>query len=124
MCGNKSVFVDLDESFQNTVKFGDSYVVPTVMGRGRVKFQTKANSIQTISNVLFIPSLKTNLLSLGQLQDKGYKINIEDGKYRVQDSKQVLIAQAKMTKNRMFPLYIHHVTHSCLFTTLKGTSWL
>lgn len=94
------------------------------MGRGRVKFQTKANSIQTISNVLFVSSLKTNLLSWGQLQEKGYKINIEDGQCRVQDSKQVLIAQAKISKNRMFPLYIHHVTHSCFSTTLKGTIWL
>ncbi|KAL5826228.1 hypothetical protein ACOSQ4_018025 [Xanthoceras sorbifolium] len=35
MCGDKNAFSDLDESFRNTVKFGDESTV-SVMGRGRV----------------------------------------------------------------------------------------
>ncbi|KAL5761600.1 hypothetical protein ACOSP7_017864 [Xanthoceras sorbifolium] len=35
MCGDKNAFSDLDESFRNTVKFGDKSTV-SVMGRGRV----------------------------------------------------------------------------------------
>ncbi|XP_031279933.1 uncharacterized protein LOC116138363 [Pistacia vera] len=66
MCGDKSAFSDLDESFCDNVKFGDNSKV-SVMGKGRVSIQTKGNSTQTISNVLFVPDLKTNLLSVGQL---------------------------------------------------------
>ncbi|KAA8532168.1 hypothetical protein F0562_006691 [Nyssa sinensis] len=78
MCGDKKAFSDLDESFRNNVKFGDNSTV-SVMGKGKVTLQTKEHSTHTISNVLFVPDLKTNLLSVGQLQEKGYEISIKDG---------------------------------------------
>ncbi|XP_059627119.1 uncharacterized protein LOC132269916 [Cornus florida] len=56
MCGDKSVFSDLDESFRGMVKFGDNSKV-SVMGK----------------------DLKSNLLSMGQLQEKGYGIVIKAG---------------------------------------------
>lgn len=43
MCGNKSAFSELDESFRNIVKFGDNSSV-SVMGKGNVTIQTKENS--------------------------------------------------------------------------------
>ena len=112
MWGDKSVFFYLDESFRNTVRFGDNSTV-FVFGKGKVTFQTKGNS-HSISNVLFILDLKSNLLCVGQLHEKGYEISIKDGVCRIQDEKLGLIAQTKMMENRMFPLYLYHATHSCL----------
>jgi hypothetical protein len=113
MCGDNEAFSDLDESFRNFVKFGDNSMV-SVMGKGKVIVQTKENSTHTIANVLFVPELKTNLLSVGQLQEKGYEIYIKDGVCQIQDAKLGLIAQVNMTANRMFPLYLHNTTQSCL----------
>lgn len=78
MCGKKSVYHKLDESFRDTVRFGDNSAV-SIMGKGKVSIQTKVDSIQSISNVLFVPDLKTNLLSAGQLQEKGHEITTKDG---------------------------------------------
>ena len=50
-----------------------------VMREWHVIIHTKGNATQTISNVLFVPDLKTNLLSISQLQEKGYEILIKDG---------------------------------------------
>ncbi|KAH7571499.1 hypothetical protein JRO89_XS04G0063100 [Xanthoceras sorbifolium] len=95
MCGDKRVLSDLDESFCNTVKFGDNSTV-FVMGKGNVTLQTKENSTHTISNVLFVPDLKTNLLSVGQLQEKGYEISIKDkvceGQQHVRNQQQAVPA--------------------------------
>ncbi|KAL5769621.1 hypothetical protein ACOSP7_013775 [Xanthoceras sorbifolium] len=91
MCGDKKVFSDLHEPFRNTVKFGDNSTI-SVVGKGNVTLQTKENSTHIISNVLFVPDLKTNLLSVGQLQEKGYEISIKDGVCRIQDAKLRLIA--------------------------------
>ena len=66
MCGDKTMFSDLDEAFRNTVSFGDNSKV-SVMGKASVKISTKGNAEQVISNVFFVPDLKTNLLSVGQL---------------------------------------------------------
>lgn len=122
VCGDKSAFSDLDETFRNTVKFGNDSTV-SVMGKGRVAIQTKESS-HSISNVLFIPELKTNLLSVGQLQEKGYEISIKEGVCRIHDEKLGLIAQVKMTANRMFPLYLHHTAHSCFAANFKDIAWL
>ncbi|VFR00741.1 unnamed protein product [Cuscuta campestris] len=92
MCGDKNVFTTLDESFRNTVKFGDNSTV-SVMGKGTVSHQAKDNSTHIISDVLFVPDLKPNLLSIGQLQEKGYEVSIKDGVCRIRDAKLGLIAQ-------------------------------
>ncbi|KAL5862320.1 hypothetical protein ACOSQ3_003607 [Xanthoceras sorbifolium] len=123
MCGDKSAFSELDESFRNIVKFGDNSTV-SVMGKGNVSIRTKANFIQIISNVFFVPDLKTNLLSIGQLQEKGYEIIIKDGVWRIQDPKKDLIAQVNMTANRMFPLHLHNITNLCFSAKLKNEAWL
>ncbi|KAH7573976.1 hypothetical protein JRO89_XS03G0234000 [Xanthoceras sorbifolium] len=123
MCGDKNPFSDLDESFQNTVKFGDEFTI-SVMGRGRVTLQTKGNSTHFISNVFFVPDLKTNLLSVGQLQEKGYEISIKNGVCRIQDEKLDLIAQVEMTTNQMFPLHLQHATHSCFVAKFEDIAWL
>lgn len=121
MSGNKYAFSELDESFRNTVKFGDNSTV-NVMGKGKVTIQAKEDSVHTISNVFFVPELRANLLSIGQLQEKGYEFVIKDGVCRIQDSKKGLIAQASMTTNRMFPLHLHNTTHSCFSAKVKDTA--
>ncbi|KAF7112444.1 hypothetical protein RHSIM_RhsimUnG0229000 [Rhododendron simsii] len=94
MCGNKSIFSELDESYRSSVKFGDGSTI-SVMGKGSVQIQTSKSSHQTISNVFYIPGLKSNLLSVGQLQEKGYEIIIKDGVCRIQDPMKGLITQVK-----------------------------
>ena len=112
MCGDKKVFSELDKLFNNTVKSGNNSTV-FVMAKGKVITQTKGNSTHTISNVLFVPDLKTNLLNMGQLQEKGYEIFIKDEVCLVCDVKIGLIAQVNMIANCMFPLYLHSMTYSC-----------
>lgn len=94
------------------------------MGKGNVAIQTNRSSIQTISNVLFVFDLRTNLLSVGRLQEKGYEITIKDGVCRMDDEKMGLVAQINMTANRIDPLYLHNTTHPCFSTRLKEKEWL
>ena len=69
MSGNKSSFSSLNEDFRSSVSFGDSSTVD-VMGKGEIKIKTKNGFIETISNVFYVPKLKSNLLSAGQLLEK------------------------------------------------------
>lgn len=82
MSGEKSAFPYLGETYHDIVKFGDNSTV-SVMGKGRVSIQTKGSSTQTISNVFFVPELKTNLLSVVQLQENGYEFLIKDSVYPI-----------------------------------------
>ncbi|KAI3474406.1 hypothetical protein Pfo_029267 [Paulownia fortunei] len=113
MCGDKSAFSMLDEQLQS-------------LGNGKRagNYSNQHNATQTISNVLFVPDLKTNLLSIGQLQEKGYEIYIKDGFCRIQDEKLGLIAQVTMTANRMFPLYLNSINQTCFSAKLKDIAWV
>ena len=82
---------NFDESFWNIIKFGDNSTI-SIMKKGNVKIKTNKGFDQIISNVFFIPILKINLVSVGQLQEKGYEITIKDGTCRIQDPKRGLIA--------------------------------
>ncbi|XP_052477148.1 uncharacterized protein LOC128032572 [Gossypium raimondii] len=85
--------------YLDTVKFGDNSLI-SVQGRGKVKIQTKFSSVQSFCDVFYVPDLKTNLLSVGQLQEKGYEVIIKDGVCKIQDVNLGLIAKVTMTANK------------------------
>jgi len=101
MCGTKGWFVNLDESFRQQVKLGDDRRMQ-VEGRGDLRLEIDG-IVQVISSVYFVPGLRNNLLSMGQLQQKGLKIVIEDNECRVWHKQQKrMIMHSKMSVNRMF----------------------
>lgn len=62
--------------------FGNNSTV-YAMDKGNVELRTKENSDHIISKVFFVLDLKTNLLSIGQLQEEGFEISIKDGLFRI-----------------------------------------
>jgi hypothetical protein len=100
MTGNKEWFYELEENFNRTVKLGNDTRM-AVVAKGSIKVQING-IIQVISDVYYIPELKNNLLSIGQLQEKGLTILIQDGTCKVYHSKRGVIMQTNMSRNRMF----------------------
>ncbi|KAJ8898697.1 hypothetical protein K2173_004731 [Erythroxylum novogranatense] len=122
MCGSKSLFSHLNEEFHSTVTFGDCSNV-SVMGKGDIKIRTKNGFVETISNVLYVPSLKSNLLSVGQLQEKGYVITLKNDACEIYDPNRGAIVVVPMNSNRLSPLKIESI-QSCLMAEKKYSSWL
>ena len=58
--------------------------------------------VQVITNVYYIPELKNNLLSIGQLQEKGLTVLIQNGTCKVFHHSRGPIVQSDMSGNRMF----------------------
>ena len=77
MTGNISIFSMIDKNVKSQVTLGtDSKVF--VMGRGKVSVLTKKGERKYISNVYYVLGMKCNLLSIGQLIQKGYNVLFED----------------------------------------------
>lgn len=82
MCGSKSSFSHLNEDFNTIMSFGDCSTMK-VMRKCDIKIKTKNSFMETISNVFYVPDLKSNLLSDGRLQEIGYVITIQKGAYEI-----------------------------------------
>ncbi|KAM2556520.1 hypothetical protein TB2_013736 [Malus domestica] len=123
MCGKRSMFVELNESVSDNVSFGNKSKIP-VKGKGNILIPLKNGGHQLISNVYYVPNMKSNILSLGQLLEKGYDIHMKNYSLFLRDDKGRFIAKVKMSKNRMFPMNIQNDVAKCLKICYKDASWL
>ena len=102
MYGKKEYFSNLNENFRDSVKLGNNSSM-AVMGKGNIRLQVNGTT-QIITEVIYVPELKSNLLSIRQLQEKGNTILFQYGRCRVFHHKRGLIMDTKMSANRMFIL--------------------
>ncbi|KAL4012936.1 hypothetical protein IC575_025083 [Cucumis melo] len=104
------------------VKTGDNTRLQ-VKGQGDILVKTKKGT-KRVTNVFYVPGLKHNLLSIGQLLQRGLKVSFEGDICAIKDQAGVLIAKVKMTANKMFPLNFTYGQISCFSSILKDPSWL
>ena len=74
--------------------------------------------LETISNVFYVPDLKSNLLSAGQFQEKGCIIMIQKGFCDIYYPSRGAIVVVQMISNKLFPLKIESV-QLCLMAEVK-----
>eukprot|EP00253_Pinus_taeda_P009946 PITA_09946 len=135
MTGNIALFFALDKNMKSEVTLGTDSKV-SVMGKGEVKIFTKQGERKTIADVYYVPGMRCNLLSIGQLVQKGYNVYFVNDVCTIMDippSKRC-IAEVKMTRNRMFPLRIRAdlknkneiaaVTQEAFQSVPKDENWL
>ena len=107
MTRNIALFSALDKNVKSEVTLGTDSKV-SVMGKGEIKILSKQGERKTITDVYYVPGMRCNLLSIGQLVHKGYNVFFKNDVCTIMDiapSKRC-IAEVKMTRNRMFPLRI------------------
>ena len=73
----RSTFSELDYGIRGTVKFGDGSIVE-IEGRDTILLISKRGEHRKLTSVYFIPRLKANLVSLGQLDEGDCFISIDD----------------------------------------------
>jgi hypothetical protein len=71
-------FAEIDMTIKGSVKFGDGTAVE-IHGKGLVLIKCLIGEHRILTNVYYIPRLRSNIISLGQLDENGCKILIKDG---------------------------------------------
>jgi hypothetical protein len=84
----------IDTTVLGIVCFGDDSVA-RIEGRGIVVFVCKNSESRSFDGVYFIPRLTTNIVSVGQLDEIGYKIDIDTGMMKIREPGGVLLAKVK-----------------------------
>ncbi|GJY64422.1 retrovirus-related pol polyprotein from transposon TNT 1-94 [Tanacetum coccineum] len=117
MSGPKDLFVEMTEVVQGHVSFGNASKID-VKGRGKIRFFQNGKE-STIEDVYYVPAMKSNILSLGQLMEKGYWVLMKNGKMLLKNKEGVIIALVKMCKNRTFKLNLNSIGGKCLKADLS-----
>ncbi|GJZ51223.1 zinc finger, CCHC-type containing protein [Tanacetum coccineum] len=123
MTGMRDHFENLDEKVSGRVKFGDgSYI--EIKGKGSIVIECDDGKQRIISHVYYLPSLKSNLLSLGQFTEIGCKVEMEDNELRLYDVNNQIFIRVPRQKNRLYKAILKIGTPVCLLANLSDTTWL
>jgi hypothetical protein len=95
----------------------------SVMGKGSVKLNIN-NTVYVISDVYYVPGLKTNLLSIGQLQQKQVTVIFKDDVCKVYHDDKGLLFTTSMSKNRMYVISAPMIIPMCLKTAKQESTLL
>ena len=123
MTWKKEWFISLVDSSKSKVRFVDDSSL-TAEGIGRVAFRDTNGKETVIEEVLYVPGLKKNLLSLGQLLQKGFVMTMEDNWLKVFDRNQKLVIQENLSQNRTFRIGMNILKHQCFETSENKEEWL
>ncbi|XP_021321312.1 uncharacterized protein LOC110437255 [Sorghum bicolor] len=122
MTGSRSVFAELNTSVTDTVKFGDGSVV-NIEGKGTVLFACKNGEHRRLDGVYYIPRLTTNIVSLGQMDQDGFKVDIEGGILRIYDLQRQLLAEVQRSLGRLYYLDMTITAPVCLTARVMDIAW-
>ena len=65
---------------------------------------------KVMTNIYYIPKLKNNVVSLGQLEENGCKVVLENGFLCVLDQERKLLVKAPRTDNRLYTVKLGILT--------------
>ncbi|KAK9078427.1 hypothetical protein SSX86_002484 [Deinandra increscens subsp. villosa] len=123
MTGNLAAFANLNRSVNGSVKFGDGSKVQ-IKGKGTLLIQCKNSDQLMIDDVYYIPALKSNILSLGQMSEKGYSMWIKDEFLKVYDELNQLVMKVQRSTNRLYKVKINYAQPICLKACLEEEPWI
>ena len=95
MCKDKKMFESIDETRQGKVFLGDGRSVKSG-GKGKVKLTLHSDSgksVVTINDVLHVPQLSENLISVRKLAEKGHIVEFSEDKCYLKGEKRREIAK-------------------------------
>ncbi|XP_050887204.1 uncharacterized protein LOC127092382 [Lathyrus oleraceus] len=123
MTGRKYWSININPSSKNKVKFANDNTL-FAEGIDDVLIRRKDGKRSVIFNVLYIPIMKSKMLSISQLIKRNYKVIIEDRIMKVIDLRNRLILKTHMSHNRTFRIELDVLEHKCLATAASRDEWL
>lgn len=105
------------------MKFGDGSTVK-IQGKGTVMFKCKNGENRVFREVYFIPTLRNNIISLGQLSEEGSKVVLKGEYLWVYDEAGRLLIKVKRSNNRLYKIILEESRDMCLLSKVEEESWL
>jgi hypothetical protein len=103
MTDDRSVFSKLNHDVRGTVRFGDGSVAE-IEKSGTIIFSCKNGEHRVLTGVYYLPRLTANIISVGQLDESGCRILIEEGILHIYEPGRKLLAHVSRSSSRLYTL--------------------
>jgi len=113
MCGDESFSNELTKVEAELVSCGDDSKM-VIKGRGTIWHMQKDGWVGEIRDVYYVPEMKSNILSIGQIVEKGNSILIKKRVLYLKGKHGRLAARVEKKKNRMYKLELSILQKTCL----------
>jgi hypothetical protein len=104
MIDQREFFTKLDSDVRGSVKFGDASGVE-IKGVSSV-FAAESDEHRLLTRVYYIPALRNSIISLGQLDESGSRVEIKNGVMRIWDHHRHLLTKVTSDTNRLYVLNV------------------
>nr|XP_051190531.1 uncharacterized protein LOC127303863 [Lolium perenne] len=101
---------------------GDGSLV-AIHGRGTVLFAISGDEHPALTQVYWIPWLKSNIVSISQLDEIGWPTLVKDGFMTVRDRKQRIVARVPRARSRLYIIRLELVKPVCLAAHSTEDAW-
>ncbi|XP_010507360.1 PREDICTED: uncharacterized protein LOC104783956 isoform X2 [Camelina sativa] len=122
MTGDLRYFSKVDYSITGEVKFGDDLRI-NIKGKGTVKFTDEKGELRTLTNVYYIPGLKSNIISLGQATKSGYDVRMKGEYLTVHDQEGKLLVKSPKSRNQLYRVRMGIKSDVCLQFEVSSDSY-
>ena len=121
MTGDRSYFTTLDETITGKVKFGDDSRID-IKGKGSINFIFKDGAKKRMSNVYYIPALRSNIISLGHATEAGCELRMKEDLLNVYDREGRLLVRTSRGRNRLYKVALEPENVTCLQVVTTNAS--
>ena len=122
MTKHSHIFTEIDSSIKVPVRMGNGEMVKSE-GKGTITIQTKKGA-KHIKDVLYVPNLDQNLLSVPQMMQNGYSIHFEGDTCDIYDPEGNNIACIKMLQ-KCFPIqWQYKIQEKSMQAKTNELTWL
>lgn len=123
MTGDRSKFHELDESVTGHTRFGNGSKID-IKGKCVILVDCGNGDQKELNEVYYIPRLKSNVISLGQLTENGNQVLMNNDILRVFDYKNTLFLEAKRSRKRLYKTFLKTRRKTCFFSSREDFGWL
>lgn len=115
MTGCKAKFSELNEEMTRMVRSGDSSTVE-IKGKGSITFKCKTWEERILHEVYYIPELRSNIISLGKMSEKGNRVILKGNYLWIFDKNERMLMKVKRSQNRLYRILIETAKSKCLLS--------
>lgn len=124
MTGDKRYFASLDSTVTGKVRSGDDSRID-IRGKGTIVFIDLNGKIRKMTDVYFIPGLRSNIISLGQATEAGCDIRLKEDHLTMVDREGKLLVKTERGPNRLYKVRmgLKNETFCNLTDTSESSKW-